>query len=282
MKLFRILILLLLHLTAFGQKENADIVLNFEGLRKDIKDNGYNAEEIDYYNKKDNLLYTITFDSKGELEDSPNGIAIIQREYDKRSNLVQQSYYNENRLRTAPSGPAIIKYKYDQSDNKVETIYCDTNGQPLGNGLAIVRLEYDDNGNIIEKRNLDSQRQLTNNICIFKYKYDQKGRKIEESKFDNSEQMIKTGNKYKSSITRYKYDDQDRVIERAYYNENKTLIEGEAKIVYDYTKKPVIKKTPGVLKDLLNDKESDWVEQVFYDKEGNEIRRSFQYISKKN
>lgn len=282
MKILRILILLTLPLIAFGQNGTPDIVLNLEGLRKDIKDNGYNAQEIDYYDDNDNLVYTISYDNNGELEETPNGIAVIQKEYDKRGNLVQQSYYNENRLRTAPNGPAIIKYRYDQSDNKIETIYCDTNGQPLGNGLAIIRLEYDNNGNIIEKRHLDSQRQLTNNISIFKYKYDQKGRKIEESKFDNSEQIVKTGDRYESSITRYKYDNEDRVIEQTYYNENDALIEGEAKVVYDYSKEPELKKTPSFLQKTLNDKKSSWVEQVYYDKEGNEIRRSFQLISKKD
>lgn len=282
MNKIRILILLVLPLVAFGQNGTPDIVLNLEGLRKDIKDNGYNAQEIDYYDENDNLVYTISYDNNGELEETPNGIAVIQKEYDKRGNLVQQSYYNENRLRTAPNGPAIIKYRYDQSDNKIETIYCDTKGQPLGNGLAIIRFEYDDNGNIIEKRHLDSQRQLTNNISIFKYKYDQKGRKIEESKFDNSEQMIKTGDRYESSITRYKYDNEDRVIEQTYYNENDALIEGEAKVVYDYSKEPELKKTPSFLKDALNKEGAGWVEQVYYDKQGNEIRRSFQFVSNKN
>jgi YD repeat-containing protein len=282
MKILSFLILLTLPLIAISQNGTPDIVLNLEGLRKDIKDNGYNAQEIDYYDESNNLIYTISYDNNGDLEETPNGIAVIQKEYDNRGNLVQQSYYNENLLRTAPSGPAIIKYKYDQSDHKTETIYCGTNGQPLGNGLAIVRLEYDDNGNIIEKRHLDSDRKLTNRICIYKYEYDDKGRKIEERFYDNSEQIIKTGDNYESSITRYKYDNEDRIIERTYYNENNDLIEGEAKIVYDYSKEPKLKQTPSFLKDTLNKRGSGWVEQIFYDKEGNEIRRSFQLISKKN
>lgn len=282
MKILRILILLILPLMGFGQNGAPDIVLNLEGLRKDIKDNGYNAQEIDYYDDNDNLVYTISYDNNGDLEETPDGIAVIQKEYDNRGNLVQQSYYNENRFRTAPNGPAIIKYRYDQSDNKIETIYCGTNGEPLGNGLAIIRFEYDNNGNIIERRYLDSKRQLTNNISIVKYKYDEKGRKIEETKFDNSEQMVKTGNKYKSSITRYKYDNKDRVIERTYHNENNDLIEGEAKVIYDYSKNPKLKQTPSFLKEALNKEGSGWVEQVYYDKEGNEISRSFQFVSNKN
>jgi YD repeat-containing protein len=282
MKPIRILILLLIPLTILGQKVNPDIDLNLEGLRKDRKDNGYNAAEIDYFDKHDNLLYTISYDSQGELEDTPDGIAIIHREYDERSNLVQQSYYDENRLRTAPSGPAIIKYSYDQSDNKVETIYCDKNGQPLKNGLAIIRFVYDDNRNITEERHLNSKKQLTTNICIYKYEYDTKGRKIEERCYDNSEKLITTVAGYKSSITRYAYDDQDRVIERTFYNENGNLIDGEAKIVYDYSKQPQLKKTPGFLKDALNKKGAGWVEEVYYDKDDVEIRRSFHFTSNKN
>jgi len=282
MKILRILILLTLPLIAFGQNGTPDIVLNLEGLRKDIKDNGYNAQEIDYYDDNDNLVYTISYDNNGELEETPNGIAVIQKEYDKRGNLVQQSYYTENRLRTAPNGPAIIKYRYDQSDNKIETIYCDTKGKPLGNGLAIIRFEYDVNGNIIEKRHLDFNKKLTKRICIYKYVYDEQGRKIEERRYDDSENLISTSAGYKSSITRYAYDDQGREIERTFYNENGSLIDGEAKIVYDYSKEPELKKTPSFLKDALNKEGAGWVEQVYYDKQGNEIRRSFQFVSNKN
>ncbi|MGM0580503.1 MAG: hypothetical protein ACQETL_07480 [Bacteroidota bacterium] len=282
MKLLRILLLAILPMFVFAQNESGDIVLNLEGLRKDIKDNGYNAEEIDYYDDRDNLVYTITYDSKGELEETPMGIAIIKREYDETSNLIQKSYYDENKkpFRTEFSGPAIIKYKYDEKGNKVETNYCDEKGQSLSNGFAIITYDYDKNGNIIEKHYFDSNRKLTNNICIFKYKYDQNGRKIEESKHDNSEQLIKTDDNYKNSIIRYKYDKDDRLIERTFYDENNELIEGETRIVYDYTQKPDIKEKPGILKDLLNKENFDWVEQVFYDKNGNEIKRNFQYMSK--
>lgn len=282
MKIIRILILVALPLIGFGQSGTPDIVLKLEGLRKDIKDNGYNAQEIDYYDNNDNLVYTISYDNNGDLEETPNGIAVIQKEYDKRGNLVQQSYYNENLLRTAPSGPAIIKYKYDQSNQKIETIYCGTNGKPLGNGLAIVTLAYNEKGNIIEERHLNSDRELTNRVCIYKYEYDEKGRKIEERCYDNSEKLISTEAGYKSSITRYAYDDQDREIERTFYNENGNLIDGEAKIVYDYSKEPQLKKTPSFLKDALNKKGAGWVEQVVYDKNGNEVRRSFQFMSDKN
>ena len=280
MRHFKILLILLFPLTTFGQGDIADIVLKLDELREEVKNNGYNAKEINYYDRQDNLVYTITYDRNGELEDTPMGIAIIQRKYDERGNLFEQSYYDQDRklFRTEFIGSAIVKYKYDENDNKIETIYCDENGKPLGNGLAIIASKYDNKGNAIEERHLDNNRQLTDGICIFKYKYDAKNRKIEESKFDKKEQLIKTGDKYKNAITRHKYDKQDRVIERTYYNENNELIDGEAKIVYDYTKKHDTKDSPT---NLLNDPKPKWVEQVYYDKDGDEIRRNFRYIPKK-
>lgn len=129
-------------MTTFGLEDKTDIDLKLDGLRDEVKNNGCNAKEAGYYDKQNNHVYTVTYDRNGKLEDTPMGIAIIQRKYDVRGNLIEQSYNDQDRkaFRTEFIGPAIDKYKHDQDDNK---------------------------GNVIEECHLENKRQLTDGICIF-------------------------------------------------------------------------------------------------------------------
>ncbi|MEP4133192.1 MAG: hypothetical protein ABJL71_01145 [Cyclobacteriaceae bacterium] len=278
MKFIYLTFLFFLSFNCLSQDQAVNVELNLDGLRDVEKNNGYNAKEVDYYNKSDKLIYTICYDRQGNLEDTPMGIAVIEREYDKRGNLTRQSYFDQDKkpFRTEYVGPASVAYKYDKRGNKIETAYLDEFGQLLTNGLAIVQAKFDSKGNLTEERELDHNKELSGKACIFKYFYDEKGRRIKEEKYDSQESLVKVedGNNY--SIVESKYDDQDRVIERSYRNERGDLIDGTARIVYDYSKKPN-QKPPAFIKD----QDPHWVEQVYYDSNGTEIKRDFQYLPKK-
>lgn len=254
-----------------------DIVLNLSGLRIETKSNGYNAKEADYFDDKGNVVFTITYDNIGNLEDTPFGVAIIERKFDERKNLIERKFYDQNRklFRTEIIGPAIEKFKYDKKNNLIEIIYCDQKGEPLDNGLAIVTAKHDKNGNLIEERQLDNKRQMIDGISILKYQYDSKNRKTEASRFDRNEKLIKVKGTEGYAIVRYKYDQQDRVIEESFYDENNELIDGIAMTKFNYDKKP--EKNSSV----FDNQDPQWVEQIYLDKAGNELSRDFRYLPKK-
>ena len=253
-----------------------DIVPNLVGLRSQTKDNGYNDKEVDYFDSKGNLIFTITYDKQGKFEDTPFGVAIIEKKYDNSSNLIERRFYDQNQklFRTEMIGPAIEKFKYDNNNNLIETVYCDEKGEPLDNGFSILLFKYDNNKNVIQERYLDNKRNLTDDACIFKFKYDSRNRKVEEKRFDKYEKLIKVKGTTGSSIIRFKYDDQDRIAEQSFYNEEDQLIDGEAIVRYNYDKKPP--NSPAV----FNDSDSQWVEQIYYNKDDKEIRRNFRYLPK--
>ncbi len=253
--------------------------MNLDGLKKIEKSNGYNAKEVDYYNESDKLIYTISYDRQGNLEDTPFGIAVIERLYDKHGNLIKQSYFDQDKkpFRTEFTGPASVTFKYDKKGNKTETTYLDEFGKPLTNGLAIVQAKFDSKDNLIEERELDHNKKLSGKACISKFYYDEEGRRFKEEKYNDQEKLVKIEDGHNYSILESKYDDLGRVIEQSFYNNLGELVDGTARIVFDYTKKPD-SNPPAFMKD----KDPLWVEQTFYDKNGTEIKRGFRYLPKQN
>jgi hypothetical protein len=80
---------LLISFTLSGQ----DIVPNLIGLKSQTKDNGYNDKEVDYFDNKGNVIFTITYDKQGKFEDTPLGVAIIEKKYDNHGNLTERRFY---------------------------------------------------------------------------------------------------------------------------------------------------------------------------------------------
>lgn len=103
------------------------------------------------YDKHNNMVYLAAQDGNGNFIKNPNtGWAISRMEYDNRSRLVSQAYYDEyDKPVKINNGCHKTIYKYDANGNKTEEAYYGTDGKPtLVNGVHIEKYMYDDNGNL--------------------------------------------------------------------------------------------------------------------------------------
>lgn len=107
------------------------------------------------YDKWGNRTYVAAQDGYGKfINVSNDSYAIKRMTYDRRSNILSESYFNANDKPTrCKDGYSIKKAKYDDQNRMTEQSYYDTDGKPmLVNGVHIIKNKYDMNtGNMTEE-----------------------------------------------------------------------------------------------------------------------------------
>ena len=103
------------------------------------------------YDKHNNMIYIAAQDGNGNFIINPNtGWAISRMEYDNRSQMLSQSYYDEHdKPMKGSNGCHKTTYKYDGYGNTTEEAYFGADRKPtLVNGVHLEKYTYDEKGNM--------------------------------------------------------------------------------------------------------------------------------------
>jgi len=129
------------------------------------------------------------FNSKGnpvqvKLDDDIFGATVQKFEYDTTDRLIRiTGYDNENNIRPFYHDIAIQLNKYDQNGNLIEIRNLGEDEQLISSEFEdtpIIRMKYNDNNQLIEKWFLDENENLRSEFAIIKYKYDDQGNRNTE------------------------------------------------------------------------------------------------------
>lgn len=148
------------------------------------------------YDKFNNMIYLACQDGNGKFIINPNtGWAISRMEYDNKSQLMWQAYYDENdKPIKSQDGYHKVTYRYDNNHNQTERAYFGT----------------------------DSKATLVYGIHKEKYKYNEKGLAVEYSLYDqNGKPSNCTGGFQRTIVT---YDENNNPTIRKHYATNGTLL----------------------------------------------------------
>jgi hypothetical protein len=134
------------------------------------------------------------FNSKGnpvqvKLDDDIFG-AIVQRfEYDSTNNLIRiTGYDNHNNVKPFYHDIAIQINKYDQNGNLLEIRNLGEDEQLIPSEFEdtpIIRMKYNNKGQLIEKWFLDENENLRPEFSIIKFNYDVEGNRITKGWFND-------------------------------------------------------------------------------------------------
>ena len=103
------------------------------------------------YDKHNNMVYIAAQDGNGHFIINPNtGWAISRMEYDNRSKMLSQSFFDENdKPMKGSNGCHKTTYKYNGNGNKTEEAHFGTDGKPASvNGVHLEKYTYDEKGNM--------------------------------------------------------------------------------------------------------------------------------------
>lgn len=101
------------------------------------------------YDRNNNCIYLASQDENGNYITNPKtGCAIQKSEYDKRSQLLWQAYYDKDEKPVKnKDGYHKVTYQYNQRGNTTEEAYFDTDLKPATyNGVHKITYKYDDRG----------------------------------------------------------------------------------------------------------------------------------------
>lgn len=147
----------------------------------------------------------------------------------KGEDLVEHFYYNENGQMIAQRnytlmgelidddfGVAIYEYDFDKNGNCIEIRYFDEEKEMFRTnfiGPALIRMDYDRYNRIIRVRYfLDDVSLIEDETAVIEYEYDEKGYLVEERLFDYDYLPLD----YKAPIINYIYDESGKVVEQRF------------------------------------------------------------------
>ncbi|PCG19605.1 hypothetical protein [Brachyspira sp. G79] len=129
---------------------------------------------ISYYDINDDKINAYVYSHEYLCYESYASHSI---EYDKKGNIIENAYLDENgNYKNISSGYAICRYSYNDIGLPTEETYYDSNenktvylnSKKLFFGFHKLTREYDDNGNVIKILFYD----IDNNLCMADVKYE--------------------------------------------------------------------------------------------------------------
>ena len=210
-----------------------------------LNDHGVGSVEFEYDDAGREISRSY-YDAFGQLSEKKFlGCAVVRFKYEAQ-NLVEKSCYGKDEsLKRSPQwrGVAMVRYEYDTNGNKTKESFYDVDAQLVlpryGEQAAFIEFQYDAVGNMVEKRFYGKDEQLValkDGGAIRQWRYDAFGRNIEASFLGAEEVLVAlpTG----EAIRRWQYDDQGRVVEKSFYGVDGHLIDtirdGVALVRYQY------------------------------------------------
>ena len=147
-----------------------------------------------------------------------NGLTIKQTRFDGRNNITRASAEGD--------GIAIIKYEYDDNGNETKRSFYDENNSPINNnsGYHQVTYRYSSLNMLTDIEYFDKNKTPINDIHgIHRYNYikDNKGNSTGEAYFDKSDVAVQDDHD-EVYMVKYKYDESGREISRSFWKDNTT------------------------------------------------------------
>ena len=186
------------------------------------------------WDDRDDRTEVRIYDDNGKL------LRITRESFDDRGNTLEKDQYEEEG-KLLSEGICRTTYRYDDANRLLEVDEYDKDGKLLNDDGESAQeiLNYDANGNLIEKRFNNSDGKLTldksTGYAIKRFVYDAKGHSIEDRYFDGDQKpiMIKAG----YAIERRKYSDLGDQTESLYFDRDDHPVDappGVQRVVWTY------------------------------------------------
>jgi PKD repeat protein len=184
------------------------------------------------YDPNDHLIRGVSFG----LNDEPvaNSYGVAGTVYEYKNGLTSKSTRFDQNFKTtkasaAGDGVAIIKYEYDERGNETKRSYFDENDQAINgqSGYHSITYTYDPLDMMTSESYYDKYgSRTTNRDSIHKYVYerDDKGRTIQKAYYDNNNNTVKDPSD-EVYMVKYKYDQQGREVSESYWKNNTTKMQ---------------------------------------------------------
>lgn len=135
-------------------------------------------------------------------------------------------YFKTTRASEAGDGIALLKYEYDEKGNETKRSYFDENDQPINghSGYQSITYTYDPLDMLTSSSYYDKYGNRVNDRDgIHKYVYvkDDKGRTIQKAFYDNNNASVK-GPHDEVYMVKYKYDEQGRQVSESFWQNSTT------------------------------------------------------------
>jgi len=181
------------------------------------------------YDDNDRLLRNITYGINDEPVANSYGVAGSAYEYKKglaTKNTRFDEHFKTARASAAGDGIAILKYEYDDHGNQIKQSYFDENDQPINghSGYHSITYTYDPLDMMTSQSNYDKYgNRAINRDSIHKYVYekDDKGRTIQLAYYDKNNNAVKDPSD-QVYMVKYKYDEQGRQVSESYWQNSTT------------------------------------------------------------
>lgn len=122
------------------------------------------------------------------LNDDIFGASIQKFEYDNSNRLIKiTGFDNQDKIKPFYHDIAIQLYKYDQNENLAEIRLYGEDGNLISSEFEdtpIIRMNYNDKNQLIEKWFLDENENLRSKFAIIKYEYGKEGEQISKGWFN--------------------------------------------------------------------------------------------------
>ncbi len=181
------------------------------------------------YDNNDRQLRNTTYGINDEPVANSYGVAGSSYEY-KKGLITKTTRFNEHfkttRASSAGDGIAVLKYEYDDRGNETKRSYFDENDQPINgqSGYHSITYTYDPLDMLTSQSYYDKYGNRANNrdgIHKYVYEKDDKGRTIQQAYYDKSNNAVKDPSDEVFMI-KYKYDEQGRQVSSSYWQNSST------------------------------------------------------------
>lgn len=173
---------------------DSEVVMNpfcpFYELRFQYDANGFCTKMMNY---KADTLTNCTAENCGDI-----GVSYFEFENNEAGDVLSFSVHNTvGQLSNLYWGWAKRVNKVDENGNQVEMAIFDQDDEYLsGKNVPVFKSVYDEHGALIERWNLDADRNVMNDpnngVAITEYKYDEVGKRVETLKFDKDHVAVVT------------------------------------------------------------------------------------------
>lgn len=184
---------------------------------------GGSAVLVATYDDRGLLVEAAELDRHERPTRNRNGYAINRFRYDDRGNMVDQDFLDPDGRPTRTRWGARIRLRYDERSNIVEWAFFDEEGRRHlrpDRGAAVLSVDRDERGNVVETRLLDSDHDLVSGPdghAILRYRYDDFGNLAELRHFDENGMPVINAEGY--SVRRSRFDAGGNEIERRHYDD---------------------------------------------------------------
>ncbi|PWT75959.1 MAG: hypothetical protein C5B59_07640 [Bacteroidetes bacterium] len=214
---------------AYDERDNKVSEAYF-GTREEpvMSHNGISAIRY-FYDRDNNQVRHEYLDTSGKLTSNIYGVTAAGREYSE-GYLMKETRYDAQgqptRAVAAGDGVSIIKYEYDPSGNRIREGFFDENGKPTNDqaGIQEIARFFSPNNMLTEVAYFDEFGYPCldrNKIHSTKYVRDEKGRIIQEASYGKNYEPVTT---YPEEVfmIKKKYDEYGRKISDSYWADSST------------------------------------------------------------